>query len=217
MKKIKVILADDHAILRYGISTFLSSSDDVEVVGEASTGDACINLFKDKAPDVCVIDISMPGKSGIQVAKIIRSVDPKAKILILSMYSDKAILKKALKANINGYLLKSTSKEKILDAIRTVARGQKVFSDAVLKIIDDHSSGKNATNGENSDRNITDREREILKLVVAGYSSPQIAEKLFISPRTVDTHRNNLMQKLDIHNTASLVRFALENDLVSGS
>lgn len=217
MKKIKVILADDHAILRYGISTFFSSADDVEIVGEASTGDECITLFKNEQPDVSVIDIGMPGKSGIEVVEAIRSIDPKAKILILSMHSDEAMLKKALKTNINGYLLKSTSKEKILQGIREVANGKKVFSDPVSRIIADHSSGKKAANGKSSESNITNREMEILNLVVAGYSSPQIAEKLFISRRTVDTHRTNMMQKLGIHNTASLVRFALENNLVNKS
>lgn len=217
MKKIKVILADDHAILRYGISTFLSKADDIQVIGEASTGDQCISLFKKETPDVCVIDIEMPGKNGIEVVQAIRSIDSKAKILILSMHSEGSMLCEALETNINGYLLKSTSKEKILEAVRVIANGEKIYSDAVSKMIADNSSNEYPSNSINTNKNITNREMEILKLVVDGYSSPQIADKLFISPRTVDTHRTNMMQKLDIHNTASLVRFALENKLVNGS
>lgn len=211
MKKVKVILADDHAILRYGISTLLSQSDDIEIVGEASEGDECIALFKKEQPDVSVIDIGMPGKNGIEVVKAIRAIDSEAKILILSMHSDGAVFQKALQNGINGYLHKSCPKEEVLAAIRSIAAGEKVFSESISHLISKDDERKYHLNTE---KNLTNRELEILELVVAGYSSPQIAQKLYISSRTVDTHRNNLMQKLDIHNTASLVRFAIEHDLV---
>lgn len=204
MKKIKVILADDYAILRYGISKLLSQADDIEVVGEAAKGDECIELFKKKRPDVCIVDISMPGKNGLDVAKAIRQIDADAKVLIFSMHSDDSVLKPSVKQNINGFLNKGCPKPQILEAIRSVANGGEVFSESAS------TSPKQVSN----EKNITDRELEILELVVAGYSSPQIANKLYISRRTVDTHRNNLMQKLNIHNTATLVRYAIENQLV---
>lgn len=215
MKKIKIILADDHAILRYGIRTFLSTANDIEIVGEAATGEECIKIFKEQMPDVCVLDIGMPGKNGIEVVEAIRSTDSSVKILILSMHSDEHILRKSLKAGINGYLSKNTPKKKILQAIRTVAGGEKVFSDSITSLNPKLFCSELPNNKLPSEKNITIREMDVLKLVVAGYSSPQIAKQLYISPRTVDTHRTNMMQKLDIHNTASLVRFAMENDLVN--
>ena len=209
MEKIRIILADDHNILRYGMRLFLSRADDIEVVGEASSGKECIELFEETRPDICVTDIEMPGKNGIEVARAIRRIDEDAKVLILSMHSDEQTLHDAMSTPVNGYLFKDTDKQKILEAIRAIASGQQVFDDSIAQAA--FHSAKPAA------QNITDREMEVLQLVAAGYSSPEIAKKLYISPRTVDTHRNNLMQKLDIHNTASLVRYALQNNLVNTS
>jgi|SRR6056297_2497265 len=211
MAKIKVLIADDHEILRYGISTFLNSAENINVVGEASSGDECIELFKQKNPDVCVLDISMPGKNGIETTKAIREIDPNVKVLILSMHIDKGILDQVLEAGINGYLLKDTEKTELLHGIESIAKGQQVFSDPIQKLIT-----KSYLNGGRTPHDsITSRELEVLQLIVEGYSSKLIADKLNISPRTVDTHRGNIMQKLNIPNAAGLVRYAMENDLVS--
>lgn len=211
MAKIKVLIADDHEILRFGISTFLNSAENINVVGEASSGDECIELFKEKKPDVCVLDISMPGKNGIETTKAIREIDPNVKVLILSMHIDKAILDQVLEAGINGYLLKDTEKTELLHGIESIAKGQQVFSDPIQKLIT-----KSYLNGGRTPHDsITSRELEVLQLIVEGYSSKLIADKLNISPRTVDTHRGNIMQKLNIPNAAGLVRYAMENDLVS--
>jgi DNA-binding NarL/FixJ family response regulator len=211
MAKIKVLIADDHEILRFGISTFLNSAENINVVGEASSGDECIELFKEKDPDVCVLDISMPGKNGIETTKAIREIDPNVKVLILSMHIDKAILDQVLEAGINGYLLKDTEKTELLHGIESIAKGQQVFSDPIQKLIT-----KSYLNGGRTPHDsITSRELEVLQLIVEGYSSKLIADKLNISPRTVDTHRGNIMQKLNIPNAAGLVRYAMENDLVS--
>jgi len=215
METIKTLVADDHEILRFGVTTYLTSAEGIEVVGEASTGDECIELFKEHGPDVCILDISMPKKDGIETAKAIRELDSEVKILILSMHIDKQILNDVLEADINGYLLKNTEKSELLQAIRTVVKGQQVFSDPISKLITDSYLSKSGSQNNDLDLNITKREKEILSLIVEGYTSQEIAGKLFISPRTVDTHRFNLMQKLDIKNTAGLVRFALKNDLVS--
>lgn len=211
MAKIKVLIADDHEILRFGISTFLSSAESIKVVGEASSGEECIELFKEKQPDVCVLDISMPGKNGIETTKAIREIDPDVKVLILSMHIDKAILDQVLEAGINGYLLKDTEKTELLHGIESIAKGQQVFSDPIQKLIT-----KSYLNGGRTPHDsLTSRELEVLQLIVEGYSSKLIADKLNISPRTVDTHRGNIMQKLNIPNAAGLVRYAMENDLVS--
>jgi DNA-binding NarL/FixJ family response regulator len=210
-KKIRVLIADDHEILRYGISTYLDSSDNIEIVGEASSGEECIELFKEKKPDVCVLDISMPDKDGIETTKAIREIDPEVKVLILSMHIDKLILDKVLEAGINGYLLKDTEKSEIRHGIESIAKGQQVFSNPISELIT-----KSYLNGGKAPHDsITTRELEVLQLIVEGYSSKLIADKLDISPRTVDTHRGNIMQKLNIPNAAGLVRYAMEHDLVS--
>ncbi len=218
MQPIDVLVADDHEILRFGVTKYLASSDDINIVGEASTGNECVELFKEHRPDVCILDISMPEKDGIETAKELRKIDSEVKILILSMHIDKDILDKVLEADINGYLLKNTQKSELLQSIRSVMKGQQVFSDPISKLITDSYLNKTGTGNDKTsdvDVNITKREHEILNLIVEGYTSQEIAKKLYISPRTVDTHRFNLMQKLDIKNTAGLVRFALKNDLVS--
>lgn len=211
MAKIKVLIADDHEILRFGISTFLSSADNIQIVGEASSGEECIELFKQKNPDVCVLDISMPGMNGIETTKAVREIDPDVKVLILSMHIDKAILDQVLEAGINGYLLKDTEKTELLHGIESIAKGQQVFSDPIQKLI----TKSYLNGGRTPHESITSRELEVLQLIVEGYSSKLIADKLDISPRTVDTHRGNIMQKLNIPNAAGLVRYAMENDLVS--
>jgi len=213
MDIIKVLIADDHEILRYGISTYLASAENIEIVAEASAGDECIELFKETDPDVCLLDISMPGKDGVEITKAIRSIDEEVKILIFSMHIDKKILGKVLEAGINGYLLKNTEKADLLHGIESIAKGQQVFSDSISKMITQSFLEKGKIKNGTGPANITNRELEILQLIVEGLTSQQIAKELYISPRTVDTHRANLMEKLDINNTAGLVRYAFENDL----
>lgn len=218
MKKIKVLIADDHEILRYGVKTYLSSAEDIDIVGEASSGEECLELFEKHEPDVCVLDIGMPGKNGIETSKAIREIDPDVKILILSMHIDKNILTDVLEANINGYLLKNTDKSDLLQSIRSIAKGQKVFSDQISNMITDSFLKKDdAQTNNDAIGKITRREREVLQLIVDGLTSQEIAEKLYISPRTVDTHRFNLMQKLELKNTAGLVRYALEHGLIEST
>lgn len=214
MKKIKVLIADDHEILRFGISTYLTSAEDIEIIGEASTGDECIQLFEEKKPDVCILDIGMPGKNGIETAKAIHEIDPDTKIMILSMHVDEQMLTNALEAGIDGYLLKNTEKSDLLNGIRAIAKGQQVFSKPISEMMTKSFISKESQNSKKLNSDLTKREKEILELIVKGMTSREIAEKLYISPRTVDTHRANLMGKLEIKNTAELVRYALEKNLV---
>lgn len=217
MDTIKVLIADDHEILRYGISTYLASANHIDIVAEASSGDECMELVKEKKPDVCVLDISMPGKDGIETTKEIRTLIPEIKILIFSMHTNRQVLRKVLDAGINGYLLKSTDKADLLHGIESIAKGQQVFSDPISAMITSSFLKKGSSTDGTGSVNITNRELEILQYIVKGLTSQEIAEKLYISPRTVDTHRANLMKKLDINNAAGLVRYALENELISSN
>lgn len=216
MGSISVLIADDHEIVRFGISTYLSSSDDIEIVGEASTGEECIQLFKEEEPDVCLLDIGMPDKNGIEIARIIRQLDSNTKILILSMHINKQILNDALEAGINGYLLKNTDKSDILNGIRAIIKGQQVYSDPISDLMKESFLNRNnIQHSTKGNTELTSRESEILQLIVQGFTSKEIAQKLYISPRTVDTHRANLMEKLELNNIADLVRYAIQNELVS--
>lgn len=214
MKPITVLIVDDHEIVRYGISRYLSSSKDVKIVAEASSGEECLDIFDKTKPDVCLLDISMPGKSGIETAKKIRENSDDTKILILSMHIDKQLLDGVMEAGVNGYLLKSTGKEEILNGIRAVMKGQEIYSDQISKLIKRSYLDNNDKKGPD-DNGITAREQEILQLIVEGYTSKEIADNLYISPRTVDTHRANLMEKLELRNIAELVRYSIEHNLVS--
>lgn len=217
MKPISVLIADDHEIVRYGISTYLSSAKDINIVGEASSGEECLTIFKKEHPDICLLDIGMPDKNGIETAKSIRELDPDIKILILSMHIDRQLLREVLEAGINGYLLKNTDKVNLLNAIRAIVNGQQVYSEPISTLIT-QSFLQNSSKAETQTcEEITEREQEILQLIVEGMTSKEIAKKLYISPRTVDTHRANLMQKLELNNIAELVRYAIKHNLVPRS
>jgi DNA-binding NarL/FixJ family response regulator len=215
MAPISILIAEDHEIVRFGISTYLSSAEDITVVGEASTGEECLELFEQTKPDVCLLDIGMPDKDGIETARIIRDLDPDVKILILSMHIDRQKLADVLEAGVDGYLLKDTDKSDILHGIRAIMRGQRVFSPPISDMITESFLNKEPLPPSNIKTDLTKREREILELIVQGMTSKEIAKELYISPRTVDTHRSNLMEKLELKNIADLVRFALKNKLVS--
>lgn len=218
MTPISVLIAEDHEIVRYGISRYLSSSsDDIEIVGEASSGEECIKLFKEHHPDICLLDISMPGKDGIETAKTIREIDKEAKILILSMHIDRKKLTDVLQAGVDGYLIKDTEKADLLQGIKAIMKGQRVFSKPISDLMAESFLENERSSGSRTGAELTEREREILTLVVEGMTSKQIAKKLYISPRTVDTHRANLMEKLELNNIAELVRYAIKNELVSAS
>lgn len=215
MAPISVLIADDHEMTRFGITTYLSSIEDIRIVGEASSGRECLELFKKEEPDLCLLDISMPDTDGIEAAHIIRSTDIDTKILILSMHIDKQILKKALDAGINGYLMKNTDRDVLLNGIRAVMQGQEVFSDSISELIKESFLHQYKNKRVRGSVEVTPREQEILQLIVDGYTSKEIGKKLYISPRTVDTHRSNLMQKLELKNIAELVRYAIKHNLVT--
>jgi DNA-binding NarL/FixJ family response regulator len=215
MEKVKVIIADDHDIVRFGISSVLRSAEDIDVIGEASDGAETISLYKKLKPDVAIVDITMPGQSGIETTEALLKEDPNAKILVLTMHMNEDYLNKSIKAGALGYLLKNCEKSELLDGVRAVAAGKKVFSSAISRLITE-SYVSNIKDGHETksppkETHLTKREQEILGLIAEGMTSQEIADQLVISPRTVETHRANLLQKLDIKNTAGLVRYAIEH------
>jgi DNA-binding NarL/FixJ family response regulator len=212
---ISVFLADDHQMFRQGLCTLLSATSDIKVLGEASDGQESLQEIERLKPDVAVLDIAMPGLTGIEVAKRLEKISPKTKTLILTMHADCFFAVEALKANALGFMLKEESFDMFIDAVRTVASGSMFISPTletpVLKEFVNLARLKSDTSGNI----LTEREREILQLVAEGMTNQEIAAKLCISASTVDTHRKNIMAKLDIHSVAGLVKYAIRHKIVT--
>ncbi len=218
MEKIRVLLADDHELVRTGLVKLLESYKDLVIVGEAGDGVEAVDKTKKLNPDVLVIDLSMPNLSGIEATKIIRKDCPRVAVLVLTMHQKEEYVYQIFKSGAGGYILKDAGKDELANAIRTVAKGEKYFSPRVSEIMVDGYLRKSVLHDESPAGNeggeevlLTKREKEVLSLIAEGLNSEEISERLFISPRTVDTHRTNIMQKLDIHDAANLVKFAIEH------
>ena len=213
MNKIRILLADDHPLVRSGLIKLLEPFKEFIIIGEASDGEEAVAMTKKLEPDVVVIDLSMPKLSGVEATKIIRKNFPSAKVLVLTMYDNEEYVYQILKSGAGGYMLKNSGRDELAAAIRAVARGDRFFSPRVSEIVMEaylrKSEGRDDPPVTDDDLPLTKREREILYYIADGLNNSQIAEKLFISARTVETHRTNIMQKLDIHDAANLVRFAL--------
>ena len=208
----KVLIADDHGIVRKGISTLINSIEGMEVVGEASNGPEALSKLDDLKPDILLVDISMPEMNGLQVLDAVREKGWPAKVVILSMHNDEEYVLKAINSGASGYLLKNADDNEIVEGIRTVARGQVFYSSYVSQVMV-NSLRKPAK--EDSSEGITKREKEVLKYIVEGLSNKEIADKAFISTRTVDKHRASVMKKLNARNAADLVRITIERKLLN--
>ena len=212
MRQIKILLVDDHQIIIDGIKSLLDNVENVKVAGEANNGLEAINTLKVLAVDIVLMDIDMPKMNGIDAAKHIKENFKETKVIILSMHHEGAMIKSLVEIGADGYLLKNSNKEELLDAIYKVARDEKYFSSEVtLSLLNPEK-----TQSDSSKRTIdfTRRELDVLKLLVDGYTNKQIGEKLFISHRTVDTHRTNIMKKVGVNNVAGLISFAVKTRLV---
>ena len=217
MKKINIVLVDDHRLVRDGIKSLLLGINDIEVIGEADDGTDLFDKLPSLKPDLLIMDISLPGLSGIEITKLICKDYPHIKVLILSMYNSEEFIFNAIKAGARGYLPKNTSRNELLEAIYAIDSGEEFFSESVSKIMV-KSYVKRATDEdkppEKPDEILTSRELEILKLYVEGNINKEISDKLEISIRTVETHKNHIMRKLGLKSTVEMVKFAIRNKIV---
>src|SRR5689334_23211469 len=212
-RPIRVLVADDHMIVRTGIRHVLEGQAEFEVVGEAASGEEALELTPRLKPDVVLLDISMPGPSGLQVTERLRAISPGTRVLILSMYDNAEYVLQSVRAGAHGYLLKDTAATELRDAVRTVCRGESYFSPPVATRLTAAVRGEEAHSGLEQ---LTGREREVLLGIARGQTNKEIAGELGISHRTVETHRESLMRKLKLRSVAELTRFALSAGLVKG-
>ena len=208
MSDIRLLLVDDHQIVLDGVKALLDDLDGFDCVATADNGQKAIDLLKIFDVDVVLMDIDMPVMNGMDATRIIKKEFPNVKVISLTQHSERGMVKRLLDCGSDGYLLKNIAQDELASAIHKVKAGESVFSEEVTMSLAGKAVEKNANGVEIE---LTEREIEILTLISEGLSSKQVGEKLFISPRTVDTHRTNLMNKLDIHNIAGLIRFTLKN------
>ena len=214
MNKIKVLIADDHKIFRDGIKSILEKEKDMEVVDEAANGIEVLEKLATTVVDVVILDLDIGKPTGIEVTEIISEKYPEVKVLILSMIGLHDFVIQALETGATGYILKNTGKDEVITAIRSVAKGDSYFSKEVSSILVEQLNKPRTIKKRSEGIPLTAREVEVLQLIAQEYSNPEIAEKLFISIRTVDTHRRNLLEKLGLKNTAGLVKYAILKGLV---
>lgn len=216
MKSIRILLADDHTVMRRGLRLLLDSQPEFNVVAEASDGREAVEKAETVQPDVAVIDIAMPNLSGIEAAQRITSALPDVAIVILSMHSDEGYVLRSLKVGAKGYLLKDSAEGDLIEAIKAVHRGKTFFSPEISKmLVEDYIREIRARGVEDSYDLLTPREREILQLLAEGKSNKEIAQALNLSLYTVETHRRNLQEKLNLHSLAELILYAVRKGLIS--
>lgn len=213
---IRIILADDHAVIRSGLRLVLEQHADFRVVGEASDGRAAVNLAEAVKPDVAVLDITMPGLNGIEAAHQISTKQPGVATIILSMHADESFVLRALKAGAKGYLLKESAEADLINAVRVVSEGKSFFSPAVSRmLVEDYVRQLQDKDIEDSYELLTPREREILQLVAEGKSNKDVANLLNLSLYTVETHRSNILSKLNLHTVPELILYAVRKGVIS--
>lgn len=211
---IRVLIAEDHLMVRAGIRALLERAKDIKVIGEASTGHEAVEMASDLSPNVLLMDIMMPRMNGIHAAERVRSYKLPVNILLLSMYADAGLVRQALQSGALGYVLKTSVSEELLEAIRVVSRGQMYLSEPISSIVSESSSYVQFGGADQPLDTLSPREKEVLQLIAEEHTSADIAALLFISEKTVEKHRSSLMEKLNIHNLAGLVRFAIKEGLV---
>jgi DNA-binding NarL/FixJ family response regulator len=213
--KISILLADDHKILREGIRSLLEKEPDFEVIGETDNGRTAIELACDLKPDVVIMDIGMPDMNGVEATKEILSLVPGIRVLALSVYSDKRFVVEMLNAGATGYIVKDCAFDEMLAAVRSVASNQRYIAPKLLEnIIEDYMKNK-FINGIKKKDLLTPRETEVLSLIAQGKNTKEISFALNISMKTIDTHRQNIMDKLNIHNIVDLTKYAIRTGLIS--
>jgi two-component system response regulator NreC len=213
---LRIVLGDDHGIVRRGLKALLDTEDDIEVVGEAGDGLEALRMCETHRPDVAILDIAMPRLNGIDVAERAIKHQPQLKVVFLSMYADESYVLRALSAGARGYLLKESTEQDLLPALRTISQGRPYFSPTIsAMLLSDYKRHLQQRGQEDSYRLLTDREKEVLQLLAEGRTNKEVASILEVGVSTVETHRANLMQKLGLHNTAEIVLYAVRKSLVS--
>ncbi len=215
MTVLRVLLADDHTLVRAGMRALLSELTGIEVVGETGDGREALRLVRERKPDIALVDISMPGLNGLEVASRIVHDHPRTRVIIVSMHGDEESVRRALVAGAAGYLLKNSDRDELELALRAVARGDTWLSPALTKrVVAAYTQGAGAPSADGPYAVLTPRQREVLQLVAEGHSNKEIASRLNVALKTVETHRTELMERLGIHGVASLVRYAIQVGLV---
>ena len=211
----RVLLADDHSIVRRGLRSLIESEPDMQVVAEASDGLEALRLCDEHQPDAIILDVAMPKMNGIEVAERVQKLSRSPRVLILSMHADESYIIRALAAGARAYLLKDATDEDLIPALRAVAAGKPFFSPSVTGVlIEDYVRQLQARGLTDSYHLLTDREREVLQLLAEGRSNKEVAALLDLGVSTVETHRANLMQKLNLHNTAEIVLYAVRKRII---
>lgn len=218
MATIRVLVADDHGILRAGLRSLINAEPDMEVVGEAADGQQALEQARLLQPDVVVMDISMPVMDGLEATRLLRREQPQCQVIILTIHAEEEYLFQALQAGGAGYVLKSAADTDLMDAIRKAYRGEVfLYPSAVKKLLSEYLRRLPASEQEGPTDRLTARERQVLKLTAEGYTNQEIAERLVISPKTVDTYRQRIMEKLRLNHRPELVRYALRSGLLSAT
>ncbi|HLK13004.1 MAG TPA: response regulator transcription factor [Candidatus Binatia bacterium] len=216
MGKIRVLLVDDHTVVRQGLRRILESDDEIEIVGESGDGRSAVELAQRLRPHVVVMDIALPELNGIEATRQITKRVEGVRVLVLTMHADDVYVRQSLKAGARGYLLKDSEDLDLLKAVKVIGRGGTFFSPAVSKVLlEGYLGDAGGREIEDDLALLTDREREVLQLIAEGRTNKEVAAVLSVSINTVETHRKHIMEKLDLHNTAELVRFAIRKRLVS--
>ncbi len=213
--KVRVLLADDHAVLRSGLRLLLESQDSFQVVGEASSGLAALALAEELTPDLILLDLSMPGLGGLEALPSLRRVAPDVKILVLTMHDNAQYLRRALEEGASGYILKKAADVELLSAVQTIMRGEMYVHPSLTRGLIEDVIAPRLEEAQDPWESLSDREQEVLRLVALGHTSAEIADRLALSPKTVDTYRRRGMEKLGLKTRAGLVRFALQHGLLS--
>ncbi|NOT76060.1 MAG: response regulator transcription factor [Cyclobacteriaceae bacterium] len=217
MGKIKLLLVDDHKLIREGVKSMVENTEDLSVIGSVSSGEDSINEVRENRPDIILMDIMMGGMTGIEATRWIKEFDPTIKIILLTMEISKEYVSAGIKSGVDGYLPKDVDRDTLLDAIRTVSSGGRFFNDAILKLVfeDFYSKEKQKSSDKKLPNDLTKREYEILVQVATGKTNKEVGETLFISIKTVETHKTHIMEKLGLRNTAEMVKYAIKNNIIS--